>query len=322
MTTTGGTTSRSSRARLRRGAIWAAVLGVGLALAGCSADSADSGAPMQDEAGDAPQAEAPAGGDGAVVADDGDAASVASSADRMVIKNGEIYLAVEDPAGAAHEVAAIVERLGGRVDSREIEAASDTYAGSAVMTVRVPAGSLDDAVDRLGELGEVSRYTDTTKDVTDAVVDLDARIEAAEVSVDRVQEFLERAADTDDLLATERELATRQGELESLRAQRATLADQVAMSTLYVSLTAPGDPVIEPPGPRTFADGLGVGWESLWRSLRVLAVGVGVLLPWLALAGVIAAAFVVPLRLRRRPRPAPTPPTPPTPTPTPPTATP
>lgn len=319
-----GSTRVSSRARSRRrvGAL-AILAGLALTVAGCSASGSDAGTAEAPQAADG----AGAGYDDAAPGDAGGAAEAAGSAgaalattERQIVKNGEIYVTVDDPIAAAGAVADVVDRLGGRVDSREQDAGSEGRAGSAVMTVRVPADALDDAVDSVGELGEVVRYTESTKDVTDAVVDLDARISAAETSVDRVQEFLDRAANTTELLATERELSTRQGELESLRAQRQALRDQVSMSTLYVSLTAPGDAVIERPGPDTFVDGLGTGWRSLWNTLRTFAVVLGVLLPWLALAAVVATAVVVPTR-RRRSRRTPPPPSPglPTPPPAPPT---
>lgn len=306
-TTVPGMTAHPATSPVRRrraGLLLAASALLLAALTGCSAaggSSADEAAgggadrdgslsgpagPAQDAAPPAPEQAA------------GSAGQVGDS--RMVITNGELYLTAEDPVGAADRVADLVAGLGGRIDERDQQAGAEGHAGSATMTVRVPAGSLDEAVDRIGDLGEVSRYTESAKDVTDTVVDLDARIGAAEVSVARVQEFLERAADTTDLLATERELSTRQAELESLRAQRATLGAQVAMSTLYLSITAPGDGVIERPGPDTFTEGVGVGWRSLWQTVRGVAVVLGVLLPWLVLAAVVTTVVVVLARRRRR----------------------
>ncbi len=300
--------------RPRRAGVLAA-LAVAALLAACSA----SGSGASSAVGEANDASAARG-----QAAPADEAALVTATERQVVKNGEIYVTVEDPIVAAGRVAGLVDELDGRVDSREQDAGTAGRAGSASMTVRVPASALDEAVDEIGALGDVVRYTESSEDVTDVVVDLDARIESAEASVDRVQEFLDRAADTTDLLATERELATRQAELESLRGQRAALADQVSMSTLYVSLTAPGDAVIENPGPKSFTEGLGTGWDALWSTLKAVAVVVGVLLPWLAVAAVITVAIVAAVRFRRRHTPPPParppfvgPPAPPAPVPTP-----
>lgn len=270
-------------------------------LAGCSANGSSATSDEQagaDSAGGLAQGGAAVPAPGAI----GTAASDASSsgADRQVVKNGELYLTVDDPLAVADRVVQLADRLGGRVDDREQEAGSDGAAGSASMTIRVPSDSLDDAVSELGGLGDVTKYTEKTQDVTGTVVDLDARIAAAQASVERVQGFLEHTGTTSELLDTESALSQRQSELEQLQGQRSSLADQVAMSTLYVSLTAPGAPAIEAPGPKTFTAGIGVGWQALLDTVRGTSVVLGVLLPWLVLAAVLTAAVLVPTRWRRR----------------------
>ncbi len=298
--------ARRGRARVR-GAL-AALAVVGTLLAGCSASGSSTSTDQQAEQDSAvgpAQGGAAVPAPGAAAATAGGAAS--SDADRQVVRNGELYLTVDDPLAAAGRVAQLADRLGGRVDERQQDASADDSAGAATMTIRVPADSLDDAVAELSGLGDVTRYTEKSQDVTGSVVDLDARISAAQTSVERVQGFLEHASSTTELLNTEQALSQRQTELEQLRGQRAALADQVAMSTLYVSLTAPGHPAIAAPGPRSFASGVGVGWRSLTAALRGASVVLGVLLPWLVLGAVVAVAIVVPTRRRRRRAPAPAP---------------
>ncbi len=299
---------RPSRRRSRIGAGLATAAMLAALLAGCSA----SGGSSSSDGAAAPQPGglAQEGGSGAVAAQPAGGATGAggsSNAARQVVKNGELSLTVDDPTAAAERVAQVAARLGGRVDQREQAAGAGGDAGSASLTIRVPTASLEDAVTELGHLGKVNRYAEKAEDVTGTVVDLDARITAAQASVDRVQGFLEHASSTTELLSTEQALSQRQSELEQLQGQRATLADQVAMSTLSVSLTAPGSPVIAAPGPRTFVDGLGLGWHSLLAGLRGASMVVGVLLPWLAVAaalGALAVGFGRWYRRRRPVRPA------------------
>ena len=62
-----------------------------------------------------------------------------------------------------------------------------------------------------------------------------------------------------------------------------------------------------------FLDGLGTGWRALVAAFHGAGIALGVVLPWLALAGLVTAAVLVTIRLTRR-RPAvaaPVPPTPP-----------
>ena len=306
--TTGPSTapSLSPRSRPSRIPVLVAVLAiVGVVVAGCSSNGASGSDQPVAQGGGAGWAGADsagaANGSAAVTA-----APAASDGQRQVVRNGELYLTVADPLAAADRVAQIADRIGGRVDERQQDAGSDGAAGSASMTIRVPTSSLDATVAELHTLGDVTRYQEKAQDVTGTVVDLDARITAAQTSVDRVQGFLEHTSTTTELLATEQALSQRQAELEQLRGQRAALADQVAMSTLYVLLTAPGHPAIAAPGPRSFAAGVGLGWRSLLTALRGVSVALGVLLPWLVLGAVLAAAIIVPIRRRHRtPAPAP-----------------
>ena len=70
------------------------------------------------------------------------------------------------------------------------------------------------------------------------------------------------------------------------------------LSTLRVHLQPPG--VAPPGGPDGFVDALGTGWNALVSAAGAAVVVLGVLLPWLLVAAVIAAVVLVPLRRARR----------------------
>jgi hypothetical protein len=135
-------------------------------------------------------------------------------------------------------------------------------------------------------------------DVTSTAIDLDARISALQTSVTRLQTLMDGAATTEALLAAEAALSERQEELESLQSQRSLLADQVELSTLRVHLRPFG--VAPAGGPDGFLDGLSTGWRSLVTAVGAVVVVLGVLLPWLAVAALVAVAVLVPVRLARR----------------------
>ena len=164
--------------------------------------------------------------------------------------------------------------------------------------VRVPADALTGVLADLKELGEVASVSVSRSDVTGQTVDLDARISALQTSVTRLQTLLDAAPTTEALLAAEGALSGRQEQLESLQSQRALLADQVELSTLRVHLQPPG--VAPPGGPDGFVDALGTGWNALVLAAGAAVVVLGVLLPWLLVAAVIAAVVLVPLRRARR----------------------
>jgi hypothetical protein len=66
-------------------------------------------------------------------------------------------------------------------------------------------------------------------------------------------------------------------------------------------------------GPDGFVDGLGAGWRALVTTLGAAVVVLGIVLPWLAVAGLVTAGILISIRLGRRRAavPAPVPPVPP-----------
>ncbi len=244
-----------------------------------------------------------AGGE-AAVATDGEGAPVAhaeADPDRQVVTTASASVAVEDPAAGAQRISELVESVGGRVEERTEQAPSgDDGVESAVadLVVRVPADSLTGVLADLADLGDVESVSVSRSDVTTTAVDLDARISALQTSVARLQALIDGAATTEALLAAEAALSDRQQDLESLQSQRALLADQVELSTLTVHLAPFG--VAPAGGPDGFADGIGTGWRALLATLGAAVVVLGVALPWLALAALVTAAVLVPLRLTRR----------------------
>jgi len=220
---------------------------------------------------------------------DGDFASADEAAldkvDREIITTGYATITVEKPADAAADAVAIVEKAGGRVDSRTENAATEGDQGSASLTLRIPASTLSATIDKLKELGEVEEISLSTQDVTTQSQDLDARINALRLSVDRLTALLATAKDTKVLIELETAITERQGNLESMEAEQRYLADQVSMSTLDVSLISVADAPVD--SPDTFFSGLGAGWDSFVAFLSGLLVVVGVLIPWVIFLGII-----------------------------------
>ncbi|WP_083259637.1 DUF4349 domain-containing protein [Cellulosimicrobium cellulans] len=282
-------------------------------LAGCTAGAGDAGseaAPGSTVVDSAPPAGAGSGAtgsDGAGAADDAGAGAGSGSgvartdgsaqpdADREIVTTGSATVVADDTAAAADAVADLAESAGGRVENRRQSRAEGDAPSSAELTVRVPADRTSATVEALDQVGTVEDLAVEAVDITGTARDLDARIEALATSVDRLRDLMGDASTTDDLLAAEQELTTRQAELEALQAERATIADQVAMSTLHVTLVqqAPAESL----APGGFLGGLENGWDALLATLNGLVVVLGVLLPWLVLAA--AVALVVRWWLRR-----------------------
>lgn len=298
-------TTSTARPTHRTGAVLAGAALLAALLAGCSAsdDSGSAGMPAAAVGG------ADSAGDGVANASTekgGDQASTPTNGDeRQVVQTGTLDLRVEDARTATAAVVTRVEAVGGRVDDRSEQATTEESAGSASLVVRIPADQVSPVVDGLDAIGTVDRIDLESTDVTGAAQDLDARIHALELSVDRMDALLARATTSKDVIEAESALTERQSNLEQLQAERNRLADQVSLSTLTVNIYGPDlAPPVAEEGPTSFLDGIGVGWDAFLSSAKAVLVVAGVLLPWLAFGGAVAAGVVALVRWNRRRHPA------------------
>ncbi|MFC4374449.1 DUF4349 domain-containing protein [Nocardia halotolerans] len=224
--------------------------------------------------------------------------SPAPDQNRKEVVTGSVDITADDPIAAAESVTDQVQALSGRVDSRTEQPGTDKRAPRAVLSVRVPADKTEAFISGLDGVGTLTRVSTNRDDVTMQWQDLDARIRALQSSVDRLRALIVEADNTADLIAAEEALSSRQGELDSLTAQKRALDDQVALSTLTITLTAEDE---EAPGAAdSFWDGVVAGWHSLVDWLHDAVVFTGKLVPWLGFAAVLGAVLAVVVRLLRR----------------------
>lgn len=277
----------------------AALVIVGASLAGCtSADGAsDSGGPEQGGSIEVPGSD---GGEAGFPGDTSTGGGTDADEDRAVVTTGTVSITVDSPANAAEDAAAIVETVGGRVDGRTQQAASESFGGRATLTVRIPSEIFTATLERLKRLGDVERIDLRSTDVTRQGRDLDARITGLRTSVDRLIDLLAVADSTDDLLSIETVLSDRQTKLEQLESERAYLTDQVALTTVTLELLSEGIAPADPPD--DFWAGLAAGFAGLVSALVAFTVGLGFALPWLVFLGILGVAALLGGRavLRRR----------------------
>jgi hypothetical protein len=178
--------------------------------------------------------------------------------------------------------------------------------------LRVPADKFSTTLSDLSRLGTEESRSVQTEDVTETVIDLDARLATQRTSVNRVRALLERANSVGEIVSIEAELTRREAELASLEQRKAKLSDQVSLSTITVDLRGPEAPSEQPTEQTGFVAGLKAGWNGFLASVQVVLTIVGWLLPWLLAIGA-PLWLVLWLLRRRRPsviQPAPAPATP------------
>lgn len=225
-------------------------------------------------------------------------ASASAAIGPQIITTVDLTVTVKKPLASADDAARLAENLGGSVSYRTESAATDGAPGSAQLTLRIPSSALDEALQGLKQLGVARGTSINSVDVTSQVTDLDARITSLQTSVDRLLTLMSQATSTENLLAVESVLSQRQAELESLTAQQRYLKDQVQLSTVNLYLVSERD--TPAPEPDNFWTGLVTGWNAFVGFWAGVLVALGVLVPWLIVAGLLTLVIIVWVKRARR----------------------
>jgi hypothetical protein len=224
---------------------------------------------------------------------------------RSIIYSANMSVTVTDVNRAADDAASATRDAGGSVSADQRSLSGDR--STAQLTLRVPSSTFSSTVEKLARLGtEVSRSIQSN-DVTESIVDVDARIATQRASVDRVRTLLARANTIGEVVSIESELTKREADLDSLVQRKDKLSGLVALSTITLTLRGPAAPAATPPAPDNggFWGGLKSGWHAFLASAKVGLLIVGWLLPWAIGIGVpVSLILFLRRRLRRRPQPA------------------
>lgn len=302
-----------------RRAVSVIALAVLVILAGCSASSGGGGGDagvagsggenyeQADAEADRPQVTATgapteaASGSGGDAGGDG-AAGDGQRANRDIIRTGTVVVEVADFESAQSNLTSTVQGYGGfvsdtRQDRREI--GNETWVRGEVV-LRVPSEDFDALVDDARNLGEIQSVETNSRDVTDQLVDIEARLENLRAERDQLRALYERANTTEDVLAVQRELSDVQQEIERLEATQQSLENQVAFSTLTVRLEEPRpqpdrlapDRWYDTPVISAFLESV----DGAAVALRAAVVGFAFALPYLVVFGIPLAVVGIGVR--------------------------
>jgi hypothetical protein len=222
---------------------------------------------------------------------------------RALIRRASLSLQVEAGAEAAAKVTAVARELGGFV--AEEQSTLRTRAERRVLTLRVPAEKLDDALARLSELAQrVLERRLGVEDVSAQVTDVAARLKTLRATETELQELLAQARESgrglEDVVAVHRELTSIRTQVEQLQAEERRLGEQVALATITVELVLePEAAALATPGwdPLRFARRC---VQFLLRALQVVAeIAMIVVVVVLPVGALIGAPFWLIWRRRR-----------------------
>jgi len=168
-------------------------------------------------------------------------AEAASPADmpRLIVKDGQLALLVEDTDRAIDGLMQVVGDVGGYVISSRVSYQQwyDRGYKFATITIGVPASEFERAIRRLRSLAiRVNDESSTGQDVTDEYVDLQSRLESLQATRDRIMEFLKRANSVDEALKVNEQLAAVEAQIEEAQGRINYLSGRASYSTITISL--------------------------------------------------------------------------------------
>lgn len=208
-----------------------------------------------------------------------------------IIRTAQLQIVVKQFDGARTSVEAMVREAGGYID--QLTVTGDSSSARALRgSLRVPSDRMADALSRLRGMGEVVEDTQGSEDVTDQIVDLDARLASARATERRLTELLrDRTGRLSDVLEVERELTRVRLDIERLDAEKANIGRRVTYATIAITINEARKARLDGPlslGTRlrvAAADGIATFFESgVLVVLFILRAG-----PTLAFWGCVAA---------------------------------
>jgi hypothetical protein len=175
------------------------------------------------------------------VATSAGAAAPLVNAQTLIIKTGQLDMQVADPAASAAQAKGIVEGAGGYLSGSSRSGDAEFLIIS--VTYRIPVAQWDATLAAIhnangGGTPKILSEQIQTQDVTASAVDMDARLTNLRATEQALLGIMAKATTITDTLAVQTQLTTVRGQIEELQAQRNTLGDQAAFSTLTVQFEA------------------------------------------------------------------------------------
>jgi hypothetical protein len=174
--------------------------------------------------------------------------TVVERSNRMIVKNADIRLMVEDTDVAIDRSMQIVGDAGGYIISSRVWY-QDYFGNSlkyASVTIGVPVDEFETVLRRLRGLAvQVVDETASGDDVTEQYVDLQSQLVNLEATRARIQEFLKDTKSIDEALRVNQELANIEAQIEQIKGRMNYLTDRSAFSTVTINLE-PEFPILTP----------------------------------------------------------------------------
>ena len=237
-------------------------------------------------------------GSGAVTSENG--IEEVQETDRKLIRNVNLSLQTKEFDTVLDNMSQKIKDLGGYIQDSSVWGSSSDYSSSrsASYTLRIPSDKLDEFIDVVETLGNVTYKNESVDDVTLRYVDVDSHKKALETEQERLLALLEKAENVEDIITIENRLSAVRYELENYESQIRLLDNQIDYSTVYVDISEVSR--VTDTGKEGFFEEVASRFSDsvyvVLMGLRGFAIGILGSLPILVVWGAILAVVVILLR--------------------------
>lgn len=212
-----------------------------------------------------------------------------------VIRDGRMQVDVKDVGKAKIFVDAVLKKYNARTSGEQFE--NNDYQSTYYIRIRVPSARLDSLVRDLETIdGTVTSKSIDARDVTEEYIDLETRMKNKRSYLEQYRVILKGAKTTEDILKVSEEIRQIEEELESVQGRLKYLSDQVALSTLELTLIQTKDYVFKPDRSINFFERFKESLSGGWYGFVNFCLFMLRLWPFLIL---IIAGWILFRRLRR-----------------------
>jgi hypothetical protein len=189
---------------------------------------------------------------------------------RQIARKASVSLIVADVEHALAALSALTRTSGGdivKLDDERPASPNEQHAADA--TAIVPQERLDSILKQIVRLGDLRSQTISADDVTDQLVDNEARLRNLRRTESDTLKIMDRSGRVGEVLAVENQLSDVRDQIEKLDAETHALAARVATSTIEVHFEDAVTATLAEPSVGTT---LGNAWRGAWQGSRDAAV--------------------------------------------------
>lgn len=190
---------------------------------------------------------------------------------RLIIKNGEMTIEINQYDQTISQLTALADTLGGYLSETKMNL---HYSGvkEGFVQMRIPAEKFDLAVERIRRIAvKVEQENAKASDVTEEFFDLEARLNNKRKAEARMTEILKTAKTVNDILSVEQSLTAIREDIERYEGRLRYLSDQIALSTINITLHEPYPITVSSRG--GFWNTIGDGFVEGFRGFAVILSG-------------------------------------------------